>query len=55
MFLQYLLVAIGANCENCGESDKLLVNERDREHHKAVVSDSVVHMADEVSDVRLVG
>ena len=29
VFLQYLLVAIAANCENSSESDKLLVNVRD--------------------------
>ena len=43
MLLQYLLVAIAANCENSSESDKLLVNERDSECHKAIVSDSKVH------------
>ena len=48
-FLQYLLVAIAANCENSSESDKVLVTERDSEHQKAVVSDSEVHKADEVS------
>ena len=31
-----------------------LINERDSECHKAVVSDSEVHRADEVSEVRLV-
>ena len=55
VFLQYLLVVIAANCGNSSESDKLLVNERDSECHKAVVSDSEVHKADEVSEVRLVG
>ena len=55
MFLQYLLVVIDAYCENSRESDKLLVNERDIECNKAVVSDSEVHKADEVSEVRLVG
>ena len=54
-FLQYLLVAIAANWENSSESDKFLVNERDSECHEAVVSDSEVHKADEVSGVRLVG
>ena len=54
MFLQYLLVVIAANCENSSESDKLFVNERDSECHKAVVPDSEVHKADEVSEVRLV-
>ena len=34
--------------------DKLLVNEKDSECHKAV-SDSEVHKADQVSEVRLVG
>ena len=34
---------------------KSLVNERDSEGHKAVVSDSEVHKADEISEVRLVG
>ena len=53
--LYYLLVVIAANCENSSESDKLLVNERDNGCHKAVVSDSEVHKADEVSEVRLVG
>ena len=42
MFLRYLLVVIAVNCENSSESDKLLVNERDSECHKAVVSDSEV-------------
>ena len=55
MFLQNLLVVVAANCENSSGSDKLLVNERDSECHKAVVSDSEVHEADEVSEVRLVG
>ena len=55
VFLQYLLLVIAANCENSSESDKLLVNERDRECHQAVVNDSEVHQADEVSKVRLVG
>ena len=50
MFLQYLLVVIAVNCENSSESDKLSVNER----VSAVVSDSEMHMADEVSEVRLV-
>ena len=40
---------------NGSESDKLLVNERDSECHEAVVSDSEVHKANEVSEVRLVG
>ena len=39
MFLQYVLVVIAANCENSSESEKFLVNERDSEHHKAVVSE----------------
>ena len=55
MFLLSLLVAIAANCENSSESDKLLVNMRDSESYEAVVSDSGVHTADEVSEVRLVG
>ena len=55
MFLKYLLVVIAANCKNSSESDKLLVNERDSDCHMAVVSDSEVHKADEVSEVRLVG
>ena len=54
MFLQYLLVVIATNYENSSESDKLLVNERDSECHKAFVSDSEMHKADEVSEVRLV-
>ena len=54
MFLQYLLVAIAANCENSSESDKLLVNKRYSECHKAI-NDSEVHKAEEVSEVRLVG
>ena len=33
---------IAANSENSRESDKLLVNERDSECHKAVVSNSEV-------------
>ena len=51
-FLQYLLVAIAANSENSSEnceSDKFLVNGRDRAYHKAVVSDSEVHKAHEAS------
>ena len=48
VFLQYLLVAVAANRENSSESDKLLVNEKGSECHKAV-SDSEVHKADEVS------
>ena len=55
VFLRYLLVAIAANCENSSASDNLLVNERDSECHEAVVCDSEVHKADEVSEVRLVG
>ena len=55
VFLLYLWVAIAANCENSSESDKLLVNERDSEHQKAVVSDSEVQKDDEVSEVRLLG
>ena len=41
-------------CEfkNGSENDKILVNERDSERHKAVVHDSEVHKADEVSQVR---
>ena len=52
-FLEYLFVAIAANYENSSESDKLLVNERDSECHKSVVSDGEVHKADEVSEVRI--
>ena len=55
MFLQYLLVVIAANCGTSKESDKRLVNERDSECHKAIVSDSEVDKAAEVSEVRLVG
>ena len=55
VFLQYLLVAIAANCENSCESNELLVNEGDSECQKAVVRDSDVHKADEVSEVILVG
>ena len=51
MFNQCLLVAIAVNCENSSESDKLLVNERDSECHKAVVSDS--EMREIVSVTRL--
>ena len=51
MFLQYLLVAIAANCEKSSESDKLLVNERDSECDEDVVNDSEVDKADEVSEV----
>ena len=54
-YFMMLLVAIALNCENSSERDKLLVNERDSECHKAVVSDSEVYEADEVSVVRLVG
>ena len=55
VFRRYLLVGIAANCENSSESDKILVNERDSERHKADVSDSEVHKDDKVSEVRLVG
>ena len=55
MFLQYLLVAIAANCQNCSESDRRLVNERHSESHEAVFIDSEVHKPDEVCEVRLVG
>ena len=48
MCLQYLLVVIAANCENSSESDERLVNERDSECHKVVVSDSEEHMTDGV-------
>ena len=37
------------------ESDKLSVNERESECQDAVVIDSELHKADEVSEVRLVG
>ena len=47
------MVVIAANCKNSNESDKLLVYERDSERYKAV-SDSEVHKADDVSEVRLV-
>ena len=50
-----MLFVSAANCENSSESDKLLVNQRDSECHKAGVSDSEVHMADQVIEVRLVG
>ena len=43
-----------ANCENSKKSGKLLVTERDSDCHEAVVTDSEVHKADEVSEVRLV-
>ena len=49
------LLLLTVKTENSSESDNLLVNERDSECHKAVVSDSEVHKADEVSEVRLVG
>ena len=49
------MVGIAANCKNSSENDKLLVNERHSECHKAVVSDSHVYKADEVSEVILVG
>ena len=55
VFLKYLLVEIAANCETSSESDKLLINERDSECHKADVGGSEVHKADEVSEVRLMG
>ena len=54
MFLQCLFFVFAANCENSSESDKVLVNERDSECHKAV-SDSEMHNADEVSELRFVG
>ena len=56
VFLQYLFVVIPANV-NGSESDKLLVNERERvsECQEAVVSDSELHNADVVSELRLVG
>ena len=47
-----MLVAIAANSENTPGSDEL---SRDSECHEAVVSDSEVHKADEVSEVRLFG
>ena len=53
VFLQYLLVAIDADVK-MEFSDKLLVNERDRECHEAVISDSEVHKAED-SDVIPVG
>ena len=44
-FLDYeVFVVIAGNYENSSESDILLDNERDRECHKAVVSDSEVHI-----------
>ena len=54
VFLQYLrcMVVIAANCENRSESYKLLGNERDSECQEAVVSDSEVHKADDVSEVK---
>ena len=55
MFLECLFVAIAANCENSSGSDKPFGNEKDSECHEAVVSDSEVHKANEVSEVRLVG
>ena len=57
MFLQYHFFVITSNCENRSESYDLLLNGRDSECHKGVVSDSEVQMADEVSkvtEVRLV-
>ena len=48
------MVAIAANCETSSERDKVFFIERDSECHVAVVSDSEVHKADEVSEVRLV-
>ena len=38
-FLQHLLVAIAANCENSSESKKFLVTKRDTVCYKPVVSD----------------
>ena len=54
MFLQYLLVVIAVNVKIAVRVTifKLI---RDSECHKAVVCDSEVHKADEVSEVRLVG
>ena len=37
MILQYMVVIIAANCEYSSERDKLLVDERDSECHKALV------------------
>ena len=55
MFLQCLLIAIVAANVKISESENLIVNERDSEGHEAVVSDSDVQKADEVSEVRLGG
>ena len=49
-FSKTCFIVIAANCENSSESDKLLVNEWDGECHMAVVSDSEVHNADQVSE-----
>ena len=47
VFLQYLLVAITANCgENSSESGKLLVNERDSELRLMVEIDDEVNEVD---------
>ena len=47
-----MLAAFAANCENSSESDKVL--EKVSECHEALVCDSEVHKADDVSDVELV-
>ena len=55
MFLQYLLVAIASNVKMAVIVTIFSVNSRDSECYKAVVSDSEVYKADEVSEVRPVG
>ena len=55
MFLKYLLVAIVANVKTEVSVTHFQLTERDGECHEAVVSDSEVHKADDVSEVRLVG
>ena len=51
VYLQYTVVA---NVTMAVRVTKLLVNEGDSECHEAVVSNSKVHTADQVSEVRLV-
>ena len=50
-----LQAAIEANCKDSSESDKHLVSDPDSEGNEAVVSDSEVREADELSEVGLVG
>ena len=48
-----LLVAIATNCKISIESDKLIINEKDSECHKDVISDSEMNNPAEISVVDL--